>query len=112
MNGMDDYPSWSPLDPTENPILTVVMADAVVKQGAAPIVSATVAVTVAAGRDPNASQILPGACTVSLGNTVSVQKASNTGVPGTRYLATFTAITQAGEVIVGTVGLRIKAGGA
>ena len=108
---MNNFGSWSPAAPAENPQLSLDMSDAVTKQGGSPISSATAAVTVAAGVDPLVANVFIPVCNVS-GNVVSIQKAANTGVNGTTYLVTFTAITAAGKVIVGSMNLPIQAGGA
>lgn len=103
--------SWTALDPAENPVLSLDMSDAIAKQGGSALASATVTVTVANGADPSPGLILPGACSVANG-IVSVQKAANTGVSGTSYVATFKGLTAAGKTIVGQVSFAIQTGGA
>ena len=103
--------AWTPLDPAENPTLSISMADAVAKQGGSALASAAVVVSVLTGLDPTPQALVPGGICAVANGIVSCQKTANTGVNGTSYLFTFTAITAAGKTIVGTASLLIQKGG-
>ena len=105
------YETWTALDPAEVVVLTLDMTDAVAGQGGNPIVSATAAVSLLIGNDPNPQALLQGSCNVSASPKVMVQKAP-VSVPNNTYLVTITALTSAGAVLVGSAILPIQAGGA
>ena len=102
---------WSPVDPTETPVLTMDFSLLVAAQGGAAISSASIVVTTLWGTDPNPQALVQGVCDVSGSPKVRWRKAAGAG-SADAYLVTITATLSGGQVLIGSLGLPIQSGGA